>query len=203
MNKEQLIAFEEDIAQTFNAGKIRAPVHLDNGNEDQLIKIFQNINPDDWVFSTWRSHYVSLLKGVPPELLKRRILEGKSITLCFPEYKVFSSAIVTGSLPIAVGTALSIKGKGQNNKVYVFVGDMGAETGIMWECVKYAISYDLPIHFVVQDNGKSVCTDTRKVWNMELLTWEYQMPPSAQKFVTYFKYTTKFPHAGAGKRINF
>jgi hypothetical protein len=34
MTKEELIAFEEDIAALFNTGKVRAPVHLYFGNEE-------------------------------------------------------------------------------------------------------------------------------------------------------------------------
>ena len=37
MNKEQLIKFEEEIAEQFNAGKIRAPIHLYHGNEEHII----------------------------------------------------------------------------------------------------------------------------------------------------------------------
>ena len=65
MNKEELILFEEEIAGLFNASKIAAPVHLYDGNEDQIINAFQNIRSNDWVFCSWRSHYQCLLKGVP------------------------------------------------------------------------------------------------------------------------------------------
>ena len=95
MTKERLIAFEEDIAKEFNDAKIKAPVHLYSGNEEEMINIFKGINPEDWVLCTWRSHYQCLLKGVPPEKVKSEIMSGKSISLCFPEYNIFSSAIVT------------------------------------------------------------------------------------------------------------
>ena len=45
MKKKDLIRFEDDIAETFNKGMIKAPVHLHSGNEDFLIKFFKN--PDD------------------------------------------------------------------------------------------------------------------------------------------------------------
>ena len=106
---EDLIAFETDIANCFNEGIIKAPVHLYDGNEEQIIKVFQDVSEDDWVFCTWRSHYQCLLKGVPKEQVKTDILNGKSITLCYPEHKVYSSALVTGSIPIATGVALDIK----------------------------------------------------------------------------------------------
>ena len=41
MNKKQLIDFENDIAETFNQGKIRAPIHLYSGNENFLINFFK------------------------------------------------------------------------------------------------------------------------------------------------------------------
>ena len=43
MQKEELIEFENEIAELFNSGKIRSPVHLHHGNEDQIISIFKNI----------------------------------------------------------------------------------------------------------------------------------------------------------------
>ena len=167
MKKDDLIQFENEIAKLFNAGKIRAPIHLYHGNENQLIKVFKKIKKNDWVFCSWRSHYQCLLKGVPKNDIKKEILEGRSISLCFPNYNIYSSAIVGGSIPIAVGTAMSLKRRKSKNKVYCFMGEMTSETGIVHECVKYSRNYKLPIHFIVEDNEKSVCTDTRKAWNQK------------------------------------
>lgn len=202
LSKEELIAFEEDIAKCFNEKQIRAPIHLYNGNEEEMIKIFENIKKPDWVFCSWRSHYQCLLKGVPKEEVKQAILDGKSISLCFPKYHIFSSAIVTGVLPIAVGKALAIKRFGGRGKVHCFMGDMTSETGSAWECIKYSIAFHLPIRFIIEDNGKSVCTDTRKTWNSKRLTFEsYQ--DKLNEYIYYYKYETKWPHAGSGTRIQF
>ena len=199
MKKEHLIKFEEEIAELFNGGKIRAPIHLYHGNEKEIIKIFKNIKSNDWVFCSWRSHYQCLLKGVPEQEIKKEIISGKSISLCFPKYNIYSSAMVGGSLPIAVGTALSLKRKKLKNKVFCFMGEMTSETGIAHECVKYSRNFKLPIHFIVEDNEKSVCTDTRKAWNQKKLSYE----GSNDKYVTYYHYKLKYPHAGAGKRVQF
>lgn len=195
---EELIKFEEDIASEFNSGKIRAPIHLYNGNEQQMIDIFANISDNDWLFCTWRSHYQCLLKGVPPEQLKADILQGKSITLCYPEYKIYSSAIVAGSIPIATGVALDIKRKQSPDKVWCFVGDMASETGTFFENWKYSVNYNLPITFVIENNGKSVCTDTLKTWNTDSLYFA-----NIKNKILYYEYQTIYPHAGAGKRIQF
>ena len=198
LTKEQLVDFETDIANCFNTAMIKAPVHLYDGNEEQMINIFKNVEPEDWVFCSWRSHYQCLLKGVPQEQLKQDILAGKSITLCYPEYNIYSSAIVTGNIPIATGAALDIKRKGGTNHVWCFVGDMTSETGTFFENWKYAVNHDLPITYVIENNGKSVCTETGKVWN----TNELYFAKETRKII-YYEYQTKYPHAGAGQRIQF
>jgi pyruvate dehydrogenase E1 component alpha subunit len=196
--EEELIEFEDDIANCFNSSMIKAPIHLSNGNEKQLLDIFKNVKHDDWIFCTWRSHYQCLLKGVPSEKLKSGIISGKSMTLCYPDYKVYSSAIVTGNIPISVGVALDIKLKNLSNHVWCFVGDMTSETGTFFENWKFAVNHDLPITFVIEDNSKSVCSDTKKVWNTEKLFFQEPKPK-----IIYFQYESKYPHAGSGKRIQF
>lgn len=196
---KDLIQFEDEIAEQFNAAEIKAPVHLYSGNEEAIIAVFDQVQEQDWVFCSWRSHYQCLLKGVPPEELKQEILAGHSISLCFPGYRIYSSAIVGGNLPIAVGTAIAIQQQGENAKVYCFLGEMTAETGIAHECIKYSRQHQLPIHFIVEDNGKSVCTDTRATWKLEQLSFEQSTDP----MISYYQYKTKYPHAGAGARVQF
>ena len=199
MTATDLINFETEIADLFNTAKIRAPVHLYYGNEERMIEIFRDVCPEDWVCCSWRSHYQCLLKGVPPAEVRAEILAGRSISLCFPQYRVVSSAIVGGIVPIAVGIALGLKRRGEPGRVHCFMGEMTSETGIAHESIKYSFNHKLPIRFIVEDNGKSVCTDTRESWNQPVLTAEQASHP----MVVYYKYETKYPHAGAGVRVQF
>jgi len=199
MNINDLISFEEDIAVEFNSAHIKAPIHLYYGNEGHMLDIFKNVRPQDWVLCSWRSHYQCLLKGVPPNELKAAIMAGRSISLCFPKYRILSSAIVTGVLPIAVGLGMAIKRSDNDERVYCFMGEMTSETGSAHECIKYAKNHALPVHWVIEDNGKSVCTDTRETWNSPKLTYEDSTDPN----ITYYRYETKYPHAGAGQRVQF
>ena len=190
MTAQELIEFEEEIAELFKQGKIKAPVHLYSGGEAELIKIFKSIRKQDWVLCSWRSHYQCLLKGVPKHELREKILARYSIALCFPEYNILSSAIVGGVLPIAVGLGMGIQRRQEDTRVHCFLGDMTAETGIFHECLKYVTNFNLPVYFHIEDNGQSVCTDTQEVWG--------------RKHVTRFEYETgKYPHAGAGERVQF
>lgn len=195
---QDLIDFENEVCKCFKNKEILSPVHLYHGNEEQMLTVFKHILPDDWVFCSWRSHYQCLLKGVPPNVLLSDIKKGQSIALNYPEYKIFSSAIVTGNIPIANGIALSIKQQRKSNCVFCFVGDMTAETGCFHENYKYSKNHDLPIKWVIEDNNKSVCTNTRKTWNQSSSSFDIYDPK-----ILYYTYESKYPHAGIGERIQF
>lgn len=195
MTPEDLLAFEEDIAKEFELAKIAAPVHLAGGNEQQLINFFQQIDKEnDWIACSWRSHFHALLKGVPPAELKQAIMDGRSIALCFPQHRMISSAIVGGICPIAMGIAWALKREGRAGKVWCFVGDMTAMSGIFAETVRYSMFHDLPITFVIEDNGMSVCTSTQEVWGKT---------PSKVVVMTGYRYTLTRPHVGINKWVAF
>lgn len=192
---ESLAAFERDIADTFNRGEIRSPIHLAGGNERQLIDIFKRIGQNDWVCGTWRSHLHCLLKGVPPGELKAAIIAGRSIALCFPKQRVICSAMVGGIIPIALGLAWAAKKKypGYPQEfIYCFVGDMSATSGIFSECSRYAKGHELPIRFVIEDNGKSVATDTEAAWG------KYE-----KLDVVVYHHDLTWPHVGTGVFVKF
>ena len=193
MDKETLIKFEEEIKELFLERQISSPVHLSRGNEDQLIDIFKQVKREDWVFSTHRSHYHALLHGISPEWLRDEILQGRSMQIFSREPKFFSSSIVGGCLPIAVGVAMAIKQKGEPRHVWVFVGDMAAETGAFHECTKYAARNSLPVTFVVEDNELSTEVPTQEVWGLE----------EGEPRVIRYRYERGFPHAGVGTWVTF
>jgi TPP-dependent pyruvate/acetoin dehydrogenase alpha subunit len=120
LNNNDLIEFEKDIKQIYEKGLIKAPIHLSGNNEKQLIKIFKNIKTTDWVFSTWRNHYHALLHGINASWLKNQIIKGKSMSINSLKKKFYSSAIVGGILPIALGVSMGLKRKKSKNKVWVF-----------------------------------------------------------------------------------
>lgn len=222
ITKHELIKFEKEIEELYLAAKIRAPIHLSKGDEEQLIEIFKNIKSTDWVFSYYRSHYHALLKGIPKDWLKKEILEGKSMHIMSKEHKFFTSSIVAGQLPIALGTALAIKKKKLENHVWTFCGDMAAETGVFHECVKYAVGHDLPITFIVCNDRLSVYTPTKDVWKASSFDDNSQKPLSSFEFqnlkeeltanaqvenkkprIIKYNYERGWPHHGIGLWIEY
>ena len=208
---ESLRAFEEEVKAIYLQGRIRAPVHLSRGNEKQLIEIFQGVHPEDWCFGTYRSHLHCLLKGIPREQVMAEILAGHSIHLEFPDYRFYSSAIVAGGLPIALGTALGLKRQGKPEKVWCFVGDMAAETGAFHEAMKYAQGFNLPITFVVECNGLSTNTPTHLVWGIAHQHVTVGQTLRRQSFdgwneggvIRYCYDREGWPHYGVGSLVSF
>jgi TPP-dependent pyruvate/acetoin dehydrogenase alpha subunit len=187
---DDLRAFEREVADAFEAGKIRSPVHLSDGNENQLIEIFKDIPKTAFVFSTWRSHYHALLHGVPRERLMADILAGKSMQLHYREPLFFSSAIVGGILPIACGAAYA----GAN--VWCFIGDMTRSIGAFQDARKFCGHHELPVNFIVEDNGLSTNTPTDRAWG----------PRGGRSLpvTRHYSYTRgAYPHVGSGKYVAF
>ena len=200
-----LIEFEEEVKQRYEDAEIKAPVHLTRGNEKELIEIFQYVHPDDWVFCGHRNHHHALLHGVPRDTLMDLVVRGRSMSVYSKEPKFYSSAIVSGIIPIALGVAKALKMKQDDTlnknyyrdnerKVWCFIGDMTFETGIFYEAHKYANNFDLPLQFVVEDNGLSTNTPTDKTWN-----GRRDIPSD----IIYYKYEREYPHHGTGNWILF
>ena len=203
LSAQDLIDFEHEIAECYKQKQIRAPIHLRSGCEEQLIEIFSEIKPDDWVLCYWASHLHCLLKGVPREELKQAILDGKSISLCFPKYNILCSGIVGSLAGVAVGLAASLKQKSSKGKVWLFTGDMGARCGIFHESYHYAINNNLPVEFVIEDNGISVLTNTKDAWGDRSEDWEMTFHENEYPWARVYHYKNSWPHSGISERVAF
>jgi TPP-dependent pyruvate/acetoin dehydrogenase alpha subunit len=188
-----LRAFEKRVAAAFEAKQCKGPVHLSGGNEDQLNEIFKDIHPEDWICTSYRNHYHALLHGVPEEKLFQAICDGHSMTLQFPEYRFFSTAIVGGQLSIATGIAAGLKRRNSYRKVWCFLGDMAATIGVLHESHTYAGRNDLPVTFVIEDNGLSCNTPTGDAWGRG----------TGWAAVKRYEYQRQFPHVGIDKWVQF
>lgn len=197
MQAADLIAFEADIAREFDAGNVHAPVHLSGGNEQQLIDIFRDVRPEDYVFSTWRSHYHALLKGIPPAEVKRQIMAGRSMFISSVEHRFYASSIMGGTLPIACGVAAEVKDKylregGILNrhitdpmpKVWCFIGDMCSRTGHYADAARFASARNLNLTIVIEDNGLATNTPTDDAWGIYVQEAAY----------LHYHYDRTYPH---------
>ena len=102
---------------------------------------------------------------------------------------------------------MALKLQGKANRVYCFLGDMAFRTGISHESIIYSISMDLPITFIIEDNGKSVGTPTEESWGnigTESLFEIYkQLSLQSSADILYYNYEITYPHSGTGVFVEF
>lgn len=153
---------EEKIADLVSQKKIICPCHLYEGQEAVAVGVCASLVSDDYVFSTHRSHghYLAKggdLKGMIAELFGRvegcSDGRGGSMHLAAPEIGFpGSSAIVAGTIPIAVGVALSFSIQGKKNVSVAFFGDGAVSEGVFYESLNFASLRRLPVIFICENN---------------------------------------------------
>lgn len=195
--KEQLISFEKRIVDLFEEGYLPYLIYLNEGNESQLIKIFESINEGDYILSTHRCHYHYLLAGGNEKDLEEKILKGNSMHVFDKRLNFLTSSILAGTAPIAAGIALSLKMEQSNKKVWCFIGDGAEDEGHFYEAVRYVDGWGLPCTFIIEDNNRSVTTTKEQRRGKSIMPWP--------KCVIKYEFKTSFPHIGPGseKIINF
>ncbi|MCX6813560.1 MAG: thiamine pyrophosphate-dependent dehydrogenase E1 component subunit alpha [Candidatus Azambacteria bacterium] len=153
---------EEKLTEWFNAGLIKAPVHLSIGQEAVAVGVMAALKPQDKIVSTHRCHGHYLAKGGDLKKMMAEILgkatgccKGKGGTMHLLDDEaglVVSVPLVAASISFAVGLAFSFKMKSEDKIAVAFFGDGAVEEGIFWESVNFASVHKLPVLFVCENN---------------------------------------------------
>lgn len=154
--------FEEKIVELYPHQEMKTPVHLCIGQEAIAVGVCSHLRVTDYLFSTHRSHGHCIAKGMPLTSIAAELYgkvsgcakgRGGSMHLVDPERGIpGSTAIVGGSIPLAVGAALSARMQGQDRISVAFFGDGAAEEGSFHESLNFAALHRLPVVFVCENN---------------------------------------------------
>lgn len=153
---------EEKICELYPEQEIKCPTHLSIGQEAAASGVCTALTVQDYVFSTHRCHGHYLAKGGS---LKRMFAElygrvggcaqgkGGSMHLVDPEVGMMgASAIVGGTIPLAVGSALASTLRKDERVSVAFFGDAATEQGVFHESLNFAALKKLPVLFVCENN---------------------------------------------------
>ncbi len=154
--------FEEKIISVYHFQDMKTPVHLYIGEEAVAAAVCANLRKDDYALSTHRNHGHYIAKGVDINVLMAELYgkeagcskgKGGSMHPVFPEFGILgTSAIVGGSVPIAVGAALASKLRNENKVSVAFFGDGSTEEGSFHESMNFASLKKLPMVFICENN---------------------------------------------------
>jgi pyruvate dehydrogenase E1 component alpha subunit len=161
-------ALQLRIESLYHEDEMKTPVHLCIGQEAVAAGVCLRLSPEDTVSSNHRGHghYLAKggdLKGLVAELFCRETgcSRGRGGSMHLVDRAAGlpgSSSIVGGGIPIGTGLALAMLREGKGRVSVVFFGDGAADEGVLYECVNFALLKRLPVLFVYEDNGYSVCS---------------------------------------------
>lgn len=199
MTPQLLIKTEDRVKELWENGELPYLTHLCGGNEEWLCDYYsENFRVGDWVFCSHRTHYHALCYGIEPDDLIERIKQGLSMFIYADRF--VCSAIVGGVLAMACGKALMNQIQRNGEHVHCWLGDGATDQGAFWESIRFAEGRDLPITFIVEDNGGQcgVNWETRyprtQSGDVNVDPLEWQLVGVSK--VRYYQYTPTYPHAG-------
>lgn len=162
--------FEERLHAEHATGDVPGPVHLYAGQEAVAVGVCAHLNRSDYIASTHRGHGHAIAKGCD---LTEMMLEifGKAGGLCggkggsmhitdIRTGMLGANGIAGGSAPLACGAALSAKLRSPDKIAVAFLGDGAANQGAFAESLILARVWQLPVVFVIEDNGYAQSTGT-------------------------------------------
>lgn len=183
--------FEERAGQLYGT-KIRGFCHLYIGQEAVVAGMMSAMGPNDKVITAYRDHGHALGMGISPGAVMAE-LYGK-ITGCtkgkggsmhlFDKEKRFlgGHGIVGAQIPLGAGIAFAEKYQGTDNVCLCFMGDGAVRQGALHETFNIAMTWKLPVVFIIENNmyamGTSVAR-TSNVTDLHRLGQAYDMPNQA------------------------
>ena len=174
VNLQLIRSVELLISEKYDTQIFRCPVHLSIGQEAIAVGVSINLQLEDKVVSTHRSHAHYIAKGGDLFSMLSELI-GSPLGCCkgrggsmhiFDKSVGFMASvpIVGSSLPLAVGIALAEKQLNSENIVVAYVGDAALETGAFYESLNLAALKNLPILIVLEDNGYSTYSNKEVRW---------------------------------------
>ena len=169
--------FEDRVHDEFAAGKIPGFVHLYAGEEASAVGVCSQLSARDTIASTHRGHGHCIAKGCDVTAMMKEIF-GRSDGLCggkggsmhiadLAKGMMGANGIVGGGPPLICGAALTAKYLKTGGVAVAFVGDGGSNQGTTLESYNLAKVWQLPVIFVVEDNGYAEVDGKRVVRRRE------------------------------------
>jgi pyruvate dehydrogenase E1 component alpha subunit len=168
--------FEERALQMYGQQKIRGFCHVYIGQEAVAAGIESAIRKTDGIVTGYRQHGIALGRGVTSreamaELFGKStgIVKGKGGSMHFfhaPTKYFGGNGIVGAQIPIGTGIAFSEKYQGTDNLCVTMFGDGASRQGALHEAFNMAMTWKLPVLYIVENNGYAMGTSVQRTSNV-------------------------------------
>ncbi len=181
--------FEERCGQLYIQQKFGGFCHLYIGQEAVLAGISEAIRPTDRMVTAYRDHAHPLVLGTDPKNVMAELYgrvtgtskgKGGSMHMFDKERNLFGGhGIVGGQIGLGAGIAFADKYRKEDHVTLCFFGDGAARQGILHETFNMAMTWKLPVIFIVENNKYAMGTSverTSNVTDLETMGASYRMP---------------------------
>ena len=184
--------FEEKAGQLYGQQKIKGFCHLYIGQEACAAGAVSALKKGDKYITAYRDHAHPIALGTDPRRIMAELFaketgiskgKGGSMHMFDKENHFFGGhGIVGGQIPLGAGIAFAEKYNKTDNLCVTYMGDGAVRQGAFHEALNLAMTYKLPVIFVIENNGYAMGTSVERTSNVtELYTLgeSYDMPSSA------------------------
>ncbi len=164
--------FEERAARAYTEALVGGYCHLNLGEEAAVVGLMAALNPTDYLFTNYREHGYALMRGIDPNRVMAELYGrvdgvskgwGGSMHMFDVTHRLLGGyGIVGGQLPLATGAALAIDYRDGDEVVMCTLGDGTTAIGAFHESLNIAALWNLPIVFVIINNGLGMGTTVAK-----------------------------------------
>ncbi len=163
------------LSQT-NPPQIAGSMHLCAGQEAVPLGALAALHAEDQVIATYRGHGWALAAGLDPRAVFAEICQRQSginggragsAYLMAPDTRfIGENSIVGAGATMACGVAIANLTQKNNRIVVVTIGDGAMNQGSVHEAMAFAAVRNLPVIFVVENNGWSELTATSDMFRI-------------------------------------
>ena len=161
--------FEEQTMKAYQQAKIGGFCHIYIGQEATAVGSVAALNNDDPIVTAYRDHGHALARGMDPKFCMAEMYgkvtgcaKGKGGSMHMfdkPNAMYGGHAIVGGQIPLGAGLGWAIQYNSEDKVALCFFGDGAINQGAFHEAFNLAAIYNLPVIFVLENNGYSMGTD--------------------------------------------
>lgn len=184
--------FEEKCGQLYIQQKFGGFCHLYIGQEALLSGMTTAIRPSDRVITAYRDHAHPIALGMDPKYVMAELYgkatgsskgKGGSMHMFDKERNLFGGhGIVGGQIPLGAGIAFADKYRNEDHVTVCFFGDGAARQGALHETFNMAMTWKLPVIFIIENNNYAMGTSverTSNVTDLSKLGLSYEMPSAS------------------------
>jgi len=208
--------FEERALKMYSVNKIRGFLHVYIGQEAIAGAITSALRPTDPIVTGYRQHGIALCRGISSNACMAELFgketgvnKGKGGSMHFfskDHYYFGGNGIVGAQIPIGTGIAFAEQYKGTENICLTMFGDGASRQGALHESFNMAMTWKLPVLYVVENNHYAMGTSvsrTSNVTDLYKLGLSYEMPSSAvdgmDVIKTHYAMAEAAAHVRSGK----